>query len=412
MILLYYIFFLALAARLWWPRLLGHLETITFSGGLDKNSLVLYLQGMEKQKRPIINIESCSSPTYSYFHLDWFETGIWCEYSDVDTILEKIKKNLSPIPLKESFGSKHYQTSFKNPDFGINIFCHPRVNKKNPPISLCLTGTFFRYGFHVDFINRFLAWFPSFVWTAPTDSQLQEYKKQSVLLKKPRQTWGWPSFRMDLNRIDASIDFISYGEKPFIPKPDFRPDCKRAPGVDYDFEYRGDSGGIKQWWFGKDGCRISVYNKLKDPHDTEYLSRHPEYEPGAHVWRVEFNLSKNELKAVHRKQPQLFRDYDGVFKAVFGQAARRYVFDGFSYEPSMVSTYLKRQKTTDEGSLAHFTNRTLQNFKRVQVLENIVYVNKPSSGRRARVQVENEIDKVESNLVYADFEQLSMEVPF
>lgn len=410
--LYFVIFFLALFWPLRWPRLLGHLEIVLTSGGLDKNSLCLYLQGMKSIQRPIINIQSgCESVDY-YYHLDWFETGIWCDYSDLESILEKIKKNLSPISLRESFGNSHYQSSLKNDDFGVNIFFHTRTNKANPPISLCLTGKFFRYGFHIDFINRFLAWFPAFVWAAPTDEQLAVYKAQSLLLKNPRQTWGWPSFRMDLNRIDASVDFISYGEKPFVPKPGFNPNCKRAPGVHYDFEYRGDSGGIKQWWFGKDGCRISVYDKLKDPHDVEYLSRHPEYGVGAHVWRVEFKLAKNELKTVHQKQPRLFRDYDSVFVAVFGQAARRYVFDGFNYEASLVSTYRKRQKTSDESSLAYFTNKTLQNFKRVQVLENIVHANKPTSGRKARVQIEDEIDRVESNLLYADFEQLSLGVPF
>lgn len=370
---------------------------------------------MEKIQCPIINIESSSDGTGKIYHLDWFETGIWCGLADSQTLLSKIKKSLFWVDLKESFGNQRYHNSLRSDDFGVTIFYDIRGKSKNPPLSLLLTGKFFRYSLSTDFINKFLSWFPSIQHVKLEKQQYVNlfYKTSPFHGLKKRLPVGFYNPRLELVRIDASVDVVGL-EEVKKPLPHFRPEFQWPEGAGQGFQWLGDDvHGVKQYVYGKDGCRLSVYNKLLDDKDPEYRVRHPELDGCLSVWRIEFQMRKNELKSLFIKQRRMFNTYEGAFDAVFGQCARRFTFDFFRYKPSQVSLYLPRRKASEEASLSHATNLCLSQFRKVKKLEKLVYCTQEKKRYVARTEEEHQVNKkFESLVVYADFEKLSKGVPF
>ena len=175
-------------------------------------------------------------------------------------------------------------------------------------------------------------------------------------------------------RVDASIDFISF-DKEYIPYPRFK--AISGPTIrEFTSVFRGNQ--LSKIFYGKDGARMTVYNKLFDDNDPEYLSRHPEYDGCVSVWRLEFQFRRSEIKDLYKKNPFLFGTYQNIFNTIIGQCARRYCFDGLEIKPSLISSYLPRRKKTDEATLQHYIKRWFGVAKKVKQFEKLVF---PSGGR-------------------------------
>ena len=294
-------------------------------------------------------------------HLDWFEASIWSSFAGVVLFLEEINKSLFShfgCKLQERFGNQRYFDSSRNDELGITVFHNVRNNVKNSPLFICLTGKFFRYARHVDFIT----WLIRFLNSIQDRDVFGEGQPETI-----RYYWR-PT------RIDASIDFISFSE-PFVPYPRFK-SISGSALREFTSVFRGNQ--LSKIFHGKDGCRITVYNKLFDDNDLEFMFRHPEYDGASSVWRLEFQFRKSEIKDLYKKNPFLFGTYQNIFNTVIGQAARRYQFDGLDIKPSLISCYLPRRKTTDEAALNHCLKKWFRIAKKVQQLEKVVY---PGVGR-------------------------------
>ena len=245
--------------------------------------------------------------------------------------------------MKESFGNSQYFHSLNNDTFGVKIFLEPRPKCHNHPLYIRLSGTFFRYAFSYVFVDALLKMLHGL-----------EIKWNPV-------------------RFDASVDFISY-EEIFIPhpsvvvRPGILPKMKKEsliitfPDGSSDEVLDGYKAG-----YGGD-CALRIYNKLTDEHDTEFLKRHTEYEGCSGVWRLEFQLRGDTLKAVFANSRESFISYDAVYAETLGQCFRRYNFQGFEYPKSEISSYIKRIKT-DEGTYKSWQSKLKGLFHKVLQLE-------------------------------------------
>lgn len=289
-------------------------------------------------------------------HLDWLELSIWSSFAGVSYFIQEINKNLFEhfgFKLEDKYGNQRYFDSLRSEDFGISLFHNVRNNVKNAPLFLSLTGRFFRYARHVEFVTWLLGFLNSL-------HETDFYEPGHV--EKIKYTWR-PT------RIDSSIDFVSFGET-FIPYPRFK-SISGSALREFTSVFRGNA--LSSIFHGKDGCRLTVYNKLVDDKDPEYLSRHPEYDGCSGVWRLEFQYRRSEIKDLYKKNPFLFGTYLNMFNTIIGQCARRYSFDGLDIKPSLISSYLPRRKTTDEAALQHLIKKWFGIGKKVKKMESVVF---------------------------------------
>lgn len=206
-------------------------------------------------------------------------------------------------------------------------------------------------------------------------------------------------------RIDASVDFISFSEV-YIPYPSFKRTTNRH---EKEFSERWVGERLETITYGLDGCRLTVYDKLRDRKDPEFLSRHPEYDSCRGVWRLEFQFRRSELKDVYKKVPDRFKDYSSVYNLVLGQCFRRFSFQGFDFPASEVSTYIKRVKPTDEGKLNMWLKRRRSAHDQVIRYERLVFpVGVPGYVRPLRD--DQAAEHTEQYII--DFEKELNEVPF
>ena len=295
-------------------------------------------------------------------HLDWFEASIWSSFAGVSYFISEIKKTLYSFfscRLDDRYGNQRYYDSLRNDELGIVIFHNVRNNMKNPPISVCFSGRFFRYDSHVEFITWLLKFFNS---RHDRVSAWRDGEIEDVV------------YRWQPIRVDASIDFVSFG-KPFIPYPQFK-SVSGSVIREFSSVFRGEH--LSKIWHGKDGSRITVYNKLFDDHDAEFVTRHPEYEGFSSIWRLEYQFRRSEIKGLYKKNPFLFGTYSNLFNAIMGQCSRRYQFDGLKMNPSLISSYLPRRKLSDEAKLQLEIKKWFSCGRKVKALEGIVF---PLKGR-------------------------------
>lgn len=351
---------------------------------------------MKKTEGLIINIESSSSSVEKHYHLDWFELSIWTSFAGVKFFLSEIKNYLFSTygcTLQEKYGNQRYHDSLRDEDYGVTIFHNVRNKVLNPPLSLCFTGRFFRYANHKDVIDRVL----SILNTGHYVDPFLEGRKEQV------------TFRYQPVRIDASVDFISFGPV-YKPIPHFL-EISGCHG-DFDYQFSGpdlDGLTLKMISSGSDGARLTVYDKLKDKHDKEYLCRHPEFDGCSGVWRLEFQFRRSEIKAVYKKSPFSFLNYESCYQEILGQCFRRYRFDGFVCKPSEVSCYLKRAKSTDESLLSWHVRDWIRKGHKIKQLERLVY---PGLNKRPDYQkTEEELKFAEDMDFYDNYEQKE-ESPF
>ena len=344
---------------------------------IDKTSPVLYLQGMEKNTS---DNKYCDNPDnlLKIPHLDWFEASIWSSFAGVQYFVREIKKTLfhfMGIKLTDKYGNQRYHDSLRSDEpFGVTIFHNVRNNVQNAPISIEFSGRFFRYARHAEFLDFLLRFLNSI---HPDVSLWREARSEDV------------KYRWQPTRVDASVDFVSFSEKPFIPFPMFK-QISGSQEREFTSVFRGHS--LDKIFHGKDGARLTVYNKLTDDNDAEYLSRHPEFDGCSGVWRLEFQFRRSEIKGLYRKIPFSFGTYNNIFNTILGQCGRRYSFDGFDITPALTSSYIPRKKPDDEATLQYFIDRWLHLGRKVKQFEGVVfpYGDRPSY---QKTMIEEEFQK-------------------
>lgn len=293
------------------------------------------------------------------FHLDWFEASIWTTFSGVQYFLEEINKNLfSCFGFKciPSYGNKRFLDSLRCDDLGFSVFHNPRNGVKNSPIEVCFSGKFFRFARHQEFIDTLISFLQ-----AKHEVCIDGFDIEIFYLWRP-------------SRIDASADFISFKDV-YIPYPSMI----KLPGPDREFVVTTRGDKLDKITSGEDGARLTVYNKLTDRHDTEYLSRHPEFDDCESVWRVEFQFRRSEIKKLFSKKKWAFLSYESIWLELMGQCFARYTFEGFKMEPSLTSSYMPRKKMDDFGKLQYHIDRWLSEGRKVQQIEKVCY---PGLNRR------------------------------
>lgn len=274
------------------------------------------------------------------YGLDWFETGIYCPFSDASILIEFIKKNLY-FKTREGLGNPHYLESVRNDDFGFYCFVSPRSNLKNPPIQLRCTGSFFFCNEAYVFLDKLL----KFVYSVN-------------------------GYRFSFIRIDARVDFLSFSaDEYFVPEPyriekrgkptkikafvdwdlfkqllENLKECRSLPFKDYSEAVDDLSKAVENFTCGAGDSYLRVYNKLlKLPNYlTAYgLNLDPEFKDKElfGVWRIEFEFKGKKLKGLEKKA--LMVDCESIFHHLMGQCHRRYCFFNFQYEPSLISSYFR-----------------------------------------------------------------------
>jgi len=171
-------------------------------------------------------------------HLDWLELSIWSSFAGVSYFIQEINKNLFQhfgFKLEDKYGNQRYFDSLRSEDFGISLFHNVRNNVKNAPLFLSITGRFFRYARHVEFITWLLGFLNAL-------HETDFYEPGHV--EKIKYTWR-PT------RIDSSIDFVSFGET-FIPYPRFK-SISGSALREFTSVFRGNS--LSSIFHGKDGCK-------------------------------------------------------------------------------------------------------------------------------------------------------------
>jgi hypothetical protein len=264
------------------------------------------------------------------YALDWFEMTIWGDIGFEEWFLSWINNYLS-FDLKESFGSQFYNSSIRNDDFGFKLFKDVKNNLKNPPYHLCCSGKFFQCQQSHDFIDYFISTLRSL------------------------------EIKYNVCRCDAAIDLIN---EDIIPEPTRK---NELPGKKVPIDYiANDLDGVKQWFAGKSGIRISVYNKFLDLAEKGLnysdLYNIGEVDQIKSVWRIEVQMRSEPLKNLQKKVK--LENCSDFFNEIIGQAGRRYKFAGIEIMPSINSTYLRKEKNSDVGSCNYDLQQCLKYYRR------------------------------------------------
>lgn len=292
--------------------------------------------------------------------MDWADINVWSDFSGIEWLVDEIKKSLF-FDLKQANNHPRYYGCLRNDDFGFSMFFDVKPGLNNPPLNILMTGKFFRLDWSYDFLNDFL------------------------LLINEAKEFG---FKWRPVRFDASIDFVTWGSEPFYPDPESLQTTAGKKEIDRTY---GDDGSLKKIssGYGSD-CALKVYDKLKDTEDKNYLNRHPDFEGCSGVYRLEFQLRGETLRAIFKNSFESFSDYMTTFKEVLGQCFRRYKFSNFEFPSSSVSSYVRRV-STDQASLNYWHDQLLKAARMVNYYEHLLYGGKHTLKTFGQIQAEERI---------------------
>lgn len=303
--------------------------------------------------------------------IDTFHFGINCDFSDVEIILSKIKKNLFFVPVATKSRNPYYCYGWQYPDIGFNVFFDSKFGLANCPISVELNGKFFRLQ---EYSEKFVDWV------------LQEFD-----IKPQRCDSCIDCIYIDLDDLENSEVFDDkYTFLKGFPVPRINDDFKYRVGQlegHFDILNRGFNDdeyciAIDLVSSGRGELKLRVYDKDKDIHSKDGLNVSYEDIYGIKsykVYRIEFAVRSDSLKALFQKYEGKIVDSSSLCYLILSSMFKRYSFlncdlkDVFSED---VSFYLCKKDVDLDRQITDCLNKMRKISDRFVVLNEKAYKNK------------------------------------
>lgn len=292
---------------------------------------------------------------YYRIAIDTFHFSIKCDFSSVDSIIQKIKNYLffQVVPTKSK--NPYYYFGWQYPEVGFNCFFDVKFGVRNYPVCLELNGRFFRHG---EFSEKFV----NFI--------LKEFK-ESLLVQ----------------RVDCCIDVIYENEEDFksnavfcdffpvgFPKPIIREDFKYKVGsLEGHFDFVSGKPLIDLISSGRGELKLRVYDKDKDiaAKDKDFTYSQLYGLKAYRVFRIEFAVRSDSIKNLFNKYFNYIKNASDIIFYVLSACFKRYDFVGVDFNGVFsedVSFYAKRDGCVLENQLVDCLNKIRKQTERYCIL--------------------------------------------